>query len=58
METEVMTTEIQKCDWERIDDICRRTFWNWRLYWSLEADLDMRPDALMLQSLRLRPSEK
>lgn len=34
------------------------TFWNWRLYWSLGTDLDIRPEALTLQSLRLRLSEK
>lgn len=35
-----------------------RTLGKWRLYWSREAGLDGGPGALMLQSLRLRPSEK
>lgn len=35
-----------------------RTLGKWRLYWSREAGLEGGPGALMLESLRLRPSVK
>lgn len=34
------------------------TFGQWRLYWSLGADLGIRPEVLTLQSRKPRPSEK